>query len=207
MNFKLKLGEIPNLGNIVNAVWRVNGKRGDVVLNAEDVGADKTGTAQEFANQAALNLENEVKELKKLIENSGGGSSVEWVRADHMGSFNASFGFGHGQINDKPAYLEFAKINGCLWMRGFMKIPYGNGLAYTITDKTYNVLTQNDSTSVILNLEMYLTPSQTRLWFRSDIRVSDVQTASDATQIFIVPDNSFNGIYHIPAQCLGILAN
>ncbi|TNL47916.1 hypothetical protein [Acinetobacter bereziniae] len=143
--------------------------------------------------------------LRKLQKQIKSGSKVEWIRADLIGTFNTYFG--HGQINGSPIYMEFAKINGCLWIRGFMKIPYGSGLAYTLTDKTYNVLTQSNATSIVSSISMFLTPSPVRLWFRSDNIVSDTQTASDATQTFLIPDNSSNGVYHIPAQCLGSLAN
>ncbi|MEQ1321777.1 hypothetical protein [Acinetobacter guillouiae] len=168
----------------------------DVVYSAYQMGSNTVLVATDTLGQM----------LGKLQAQINAGSKVEWVRADTIGSFNTSSGFGHGQINGKSAYLEFAKINGCLWMRGFMKIPYGNGLAYTLTDKTYNVFTQNESTSVIMSLNMYLSPYPTRLWFRSNIKVSDAQSALNATQTFLIADNSSDGVYHISAQCLGIIA-
>ncbi|WP_336033415.1 hypothetical protein [Acinetobacter bereziniae] len=167
----------------------------DVVHSAYQIGSNSALLATDTLGQM----------LGKLQAQINNGSKAEWVRADTIGTFNTSSGFGHGQINGKTVYLEFAKINGCLWIRGFMKIPYGNGLAYTLTDKTYNVLAQNDSTSVILSLLMYFSPSPARLWFRSNIKVNDQQTASNATQTFLIPDNTMDGVYHIPAQCLGVL--
>lgn len=155
-------------------------------------------------NAEILPADNVITAFQKLQAQIKALNTV-WVRADTIGTFNTSTGYGNGQINGAPAYLEFAKINGNLWVRGFIKIPYGNGLAYTLTDKTYNVLTQNDSTSVILSFFMYLSPSPTRIWLRSNTKVSDQQTASNATQTFVIPDNSTEGVYHITAQCLGKL--
>lgn len=167
----------------------------DIVYGAYQMGSNTALVASDTLGQM----------LGKLQAQINAGSKVEWVKADTIGTFNTS-GYSHGQINGKSAYLEFAKINNCLWIRGFIKIPYGNGLAYTLTDKTYNVFTQNDSTSVIMSLSMYLSPSLTRLWFRSNTKVSDAQSALNATQTFLIPDNSSDGVYHIPAQCLGSLA-
>ncbi|KAF1010603.1 MAG: hypothetical protein GAK29_05041 [Acinetobacter bereziniae] len=145
MNFKLSFGEIPNLGNIVNAVWRVNGKRGDVVLNAEDVGADKTGTAQEFANQAATNLENEVNELKKLIENSGGGGDLwNWVSINEIGTLlnsETNTYFLEEYFIDGVGGIQFCIKDNILWFRALFKVVGNiNGTSFallTVSDPKY----------------------------------------------------------------------
>ena len=65
MHFKLKFRAIPNSGNqIGNSVESVNGKTGVVVLNAEDVGADQTGAADQVKSQ----LENNIAQVLALAQ-------------------------------------------------------------------------------------------------------------------------------------------
>ena len=72
-----------------------------------------------------------IGKLQAQINNIGGGSSVTWVDAASIGTIHPAF-----------STVQFAKINGLLWIRGycsyFASIPVGTTL-FLLTDHSYHL--------------------------------------------------------------------
>ncbi|KAF1027057.1 MAG: hypothetical protein GAK29_00863 [Acinetobacter bereziniae] len=184
MNFKLKLGEIPNLGNIVNAVWRVNGKRGDVVLNAEDVGADPKGSADNIKEQLA----------------------VEWVPVEQVGFLN-NIAVENVIINGISHGIELARIDGNLWIRGMLNHKYyGNANPiFTLRDKNYKVFATGPSYAPIAFILFASSNDNGTIKYVSNLEVYDEQTAIDVDQMLTQQYTFLPGLFYIQPQAVGKL--
>ncbi len=72
-----------------------------------------------FARGAALVATDTLGQMHgKLQAQINNGSKVEWIDAQTIGRFG--YAFSHGTIRDKPAKLEFAKIDRNIGIRGFL---------------------------------------------------------------------------------------
>ena len=80
-----------------------------------------------------------IGKLQAQINNVGGDSSVTWVDAASIGTIHPAF-----------STVQFAKINGLLWMRGYCShlatIPTGTTL-FLLTDPSYHLDIPTTSTS------------------------------------------------------------
>ena len=96
----------------------------DVVFNTYALGTNAAITATDTLGQM-------LGKLQAQINNLGGGSSVTWVSAASIGTTHPSF------VN-----VQFAKINGLLWIRGYCKNTAFMGAGTTLfllTNPSYHL--------------------------------------------------------------------
>lgn len=169
----------------------------DVVYSAYTEGVSSVITASD-------SLGTMLSKLQKQIS-SKGSSETEWVSADGIGFFNEAT-FGHGTIAGNPAKLEFAKIDGNLWVRGFLRHKVsGSGVVFTITDKTYKVFALGVDYAGISTAFGWISGNAYGLTLVSPTATYNEVTAEANSQWLSFPNNSNAITFHIPAQCLGKL--
>lgn len=167
----------------------------DVVYGAYQMGSNTALVATDTLGQM----------LGKLQAQINAGSKVEWVDAETIGTFNTAT-FGHATIRGKPAKLEFAKINGNLWVRGFLlhKV-YDRGQIFTITDKNYKVWSKGSDLAGISVVFAWLSGNSNAIALVSQFDVYDEATAINSPQFLNAPNTMASTTFHIPMQCLGKL--
>lgn len=128
-----------------------------------------------------------------------------WVDAETIGTFNAS-NFGHATIGGLPAKLEFARIGGNLWVRGFLlhKV-FGSGQILTITDKNYKIWSKGTDNAGISAVFAWLSGNSNALTLVSPSDVYNESTATSSSQWLNAPNTMAATTFHIPMQCIGKL--
>ena len=121
-----------------------------------------------------------IGKLQAQINNIGGGSSVTWVDAASIGTIHPAF-----------STVQFAKINGLLWIRGycsyFASIPGGTTL-FLLTDHSYHldIPTTSASPSKLGEIRVYnFDTGAAKL-----IQLKNV--ANNANKFSLLNSNSFN---------------
>ncbi|CEI51552.1 hypothetical protein [Acinetobacter bereziniae] len=169
----------------------------DVVYTAYSEGANSVITAADSLGTMLSKLQAQIK---------AGSSKVEWVDAQTIGGFG--YGFSHAVIGDKPAKLEFAKIDGNLWIRGFLAHSvYASGDIFTITDSSYKVFSKSSDLAGINLIQAILSGNFYGFKLICYGDVYDESTAANVAQIFNSSYSMPSSTFHIPAQCVGKLLN
>lgn len=176
-------------------------------LNAQDKIFDVPFSAySEGENSEITALDSLGVMLRKLQKQISSGSKVEWIDAQTIGGFG--YGFSHAVIGDKPAKLEFAKIDGNLWIRGFLAHSvYASGDIFTITDSSYKVFSKSSDLAGINVIQAILSGNFYGFKLVCYGDVYDEATAANVAQIFNSSYNMPSSTFHIPAQCVGKLLN
>lgn len=167
------------------------------------------GTSTEIL--ATDNLITALQKLQAQIKKN----QVEWVTVDKVGTFGTAF-FPYVTIGGKTIFLEFAKINGMLWIRGGITIgPELVGSAYPLITlnteykiKKFWLGREHGTNSQFQPLNMYTDNTGSFLFIESSKNVFDNTDASTAAQ-YIYSKNSLNlgSVWRIPPTCIGILVN
>lgn len=169
----------------------------DVVYTAYTEGANSVITATDSLGVMLGKLQAQIK---------AGNSKVEWVDAEKIGRFG--YGFSHGTIGGKPAKLEFAKIDGNLWIRGFLAHSVSaSGEVFTITESSYKVFSFSSDMAGINIVQAILSGNFYGIRFICFGNVYDEITAANVAQLFSSPYSMPATTFHLPAQCVGKLLN
>ena len=130
-----------------------------------------------------------------------------WVSA-------ASIGTVHPSIAPADNFIELARINGMLWVRGSFKntdaILYESQPQFLkINDIQYKVLHRNPTSTTMVNITPRNAENKTpTIAFRPYSICVDATSASTSNQYFIVMATTLaisSSFYHIPPTCLGEL--
>jgi hypothetical protein len=172
----------------------------DVVFGAYALGSNDAITATDTLGQM-------LGKLQAQINNSKSSGGVTWVKANTVGTV-------HPSIPDNNNFIEFAKINGMLWIRGFFKntnyIQYdGYPHFFLITDNSYKIIQRITPTSLLINIPIKsIRNVNATIAFLTNGKCIDASTTSTSNQYFslmgttLYPPSDF---YYIPPTCLGEL--
>ena len=169
----------------------------DVVYSAYALGSNT-------AISATDNLGQMLGKLQAQISNTGGGTT--WVKSTNLGTV-------HPNIPATNNFIEFAKINGMLWIRGFFKntgsiIYESQPFFFSITDPAYKILQRISSISIMFRITALSSANKsTTIGFYAG-KCIDASTASTSAQYFIILNTSLSAasdFYYIPPTCLGEL--
>ena len=152
-----------------------------------------------------------IGKLQAQINNmgsGGGGSSggITWVKSTNLGTV-------HPNIPDANNFIEFAKINGMLWIRGFFKntgpITYESQPVFLrITDNSYKILQRISSISIMLRITALSSVNKSTIIGFYAGKCIDASTVSTSNQYFGILNSSLltaSDFYYIPPTCLGEL--
>lgn len=148
-----------------------------------------------------------VGKLAAKSEAGGSGGTTTWVSATSIGTV-------HPNIVPANNFIELARINGMLWVRGSFKntgpiIYETQPHLLKINDIQYKILHRNSTSTTMANI----TPRNAEnnaptIAFRASYICVDATGASTSNQYFIVLTASLptsSSFYHIPPTCLGEL--
>lgn len=131
---------------------------------------------------------------------------VTWVKANTVGAV-------HPSIFVANDFIELARFNGMLWIRGFFKntnhIIYESQPAFLrINDPAYKILQRISSTLIMFRITA-LSPANlsTTIGFYAGLCI-DASSASTSSQYFSILNTTLNppsDFYYIPPTCLGEL--
>lgn len=131
---------------------------------------------------------------------------VTWVKANTIGTVHPSI------IADND-FIELARINGMLWIRGFFKntnsiIYESQPVLLRINDPAYKILQRISSTLIMFRITA-LSPANlsTTIGFYAGLCI-DASSASTSSQYFSILNTTLNppsDFYYIPPTCLGEL--
>ena len=131
---------------------------------------------------------------------------VTWVKANTVGAV-------HPSIFVANDFIELARFNGMLWIRGFFKntnhIIYESQPALLrINDPAYKILQRISSTLIMFRITA-LSPANlsTTIGFYAGLCI-DASSASTSSQYFSILNTTLNppsDFYYIPPTCLGEL--
>ena len=131
---------------------------------------------------------------------------VTWVKANTVGAV-------HPSIFVANDFIELARFNGMLWIRGFFKntnhIIYESQPALLrINDPAYKILQRISSTLIMFRITA-LSPANlsTTIGFYAGLCI-DASSASTSSQYFNILNTTLNppsDFYYIPPTCLGEL--
>lgn len=151
-----------------------------------------------------------IGKLQSQINDMGGGSSGEiaWVNA-------ASIGLMHPSIAPTNNFIELARINGMLWIRGSFKntasILYeSQPYLLRIDDIQYKVVSRNQQGILVAGITARNGAStKTVIDFKTAYTICvDAATASTCMQYFsitLITLAETTSFYNIPPTCLGVL--
>lgn len=180
----------------------------DRVLQAALIGLNTTNPAPVTATDALLAAIGKLQAQINAVGSGGSSGGVTWVNA-------ASIGTVHSAIPPANNFIELARIDGMLWLRGSFKntgsiIYESKPYLLRIDNINYKVIHRN-STPTKLNTIVCAntTNTQTTLTLNAAYTICvDEASAATCTQYIVVigttlmPSNTF---YHIPPTCLGEL--
>ena len=130
-----------------------------------------------------------------------------WVSA-------ASIGTVHPSIVPANNFIEFAKINGMLWIRGFFKntgpILYeSQPHFFLITDNSYKIIQRIAPPSLLINIPIKsIRNVNATIAFLTNGKCIDASTTSTSNQYFSIMGTTLSApsdFYYIPPTCLGEL--
>ncbi len=177
----------------------------DVPFSAYSDGENSEITALDSLGVMLRKLQKQIKSL--------GGSSVEWVSIEQIGTFNTQV-FEYAVLGNGPnkstTKIEFARIDGNLWIRGIFKGKYGGNVRdvklLEIADKNYKYFARGSS------YDGYIDITQGANFYRwrmsSYYSHYDEYTATLGVQTINVDDflsYNTNEWYMIKPQAIGIL--
>ncbi|QQC82985.1 hypothetical protein I9054_012125 [Acinetobacter bereziniae] len=170
----------------------------DVIHNAYQIGSNSTIVATDTLGQM----------LGKLQAQINSGSKVEWVNGRSIGTW-----FESSTIDSSRSYLEFARINGDIWIRGEI-FPISNqtsNQAYiALTDQRYTRLKRepaNNGGHYVCTFNAYQAGIAVVLyaWIRKDTDTCTIEIRYLSGSINSV--NNGNPSLNITTTCLGKLLN
>lgn len=180
----------------------------DRVLQAALIGLNTTNPAPVTATDALLAA---IGKLQAQINNVGSGGSsggVTWVKANTIGTV-------HPSIIAANNFIELARINGMLWIRGFFKntgpIVYESQPLFLRIDAiAYKILQRISANGIMFRITAQSSGnlSTTIAFYTSGICV-DASSASTSIQYFNIVNTTLqppSDFYYIPPTCLGELA-
>ena len=175
----------------------------DVVFGAYALGSNTAVVATDTLGQIIGKLQAQINNM-----GSGGGDSVTWVSA-------ASIGLMHPDIPPTNNFIELARINGMLWIRGSFKntgpiIYDSQPYLLRINDIQYKVVSRNQKGTLVANITAQNAENtKTVINFNNAYTTCvDAATASTCMQYFLITNTSLltsNSFYNIPPTCLGVL--
>lgn len=131
-----------------------------------------------------------------------------WVSATSIGTV-------HPNILPTNNFIELARINGMLWIRGFFKntvpiIYESQPHLLKIDDIQYKILHRNSTSTTMVSITARNAENNApTIAFRASYICVDVSSAPTSNQYFMVMDTTLqtsSSFYHIPPTCLGELA-
>lgn len=131
---------------------------------------------------------------------------VTWVKANTVGTV-------HPGIFVANDFIELARINGMLWIRGFFKntnhiIYESQPVFLRINDPAYKILQRISSTLIMFRITALSPVNQsTTIGFYAGLCI-DASSASTSSQYFNILNTTLNppsDFYYIPPTCLGEL--
>lgn len=179
----------------------------DRVLQAALIGLNTTNPAPVTATDALLAA---IGKLQAQINNVGSGGSsggVTWVKANTIGTV-------HPSIIAANDFIELARINGMLWIRGFFKntgaIIYESQPFFLRIDAiAYKILQRNPRHKSMVSITARNGEnSSTTIGFETSGICVDASSASTSIQYFIILFTALltsSSFYYIPPTCLGEL--
>lgn len=153
-------------------------------------------------------IEVAVGKLAAKSEAGGSGGTTTWVSATSIGTV-------HPNIVPANNFIELARIDGMLWIRGSFKNT--GGIIYEsqphllkIDDIQYKVLHRNSTSTLLSEFVCRNTlNNKTTIALGASANIClDAASAATCTQYFTVLTNSLttsSSFYHIPPTCLGEL--
>ena len=155
----------------------------------------------------ALATDNLLAAIGKLQAQINNIAPPTWVSATSIGTV-------HPSIAPANNFIEFAKINGMLWIRGFFKntgsILYEDyPHFFLITDNSYKIIQRITPSSLLINIPIKsIRNVNATIAFLTHGKCIDASTTSTSNQYFslmgttLMPPSDF---YCIPPTCLGEL--
>ena len=131
---------------------------------------------------------------------------VTWVKANTVGAV-------HPSIFVANDFIELARFNGMLWIRGFFKntnpiIYESQPVFLRINDPAYKILQRISSTLIMFRITALSPVNQsTTIGFYAGLCI-DASSASTSSQYFSILNTTLNppsDFYYIPPTCLGEL--
>ncbi len=171
----------------------------DRVLQAALIGLN---TASAVPVTSADNILQAAGKLQAQID----AQKVTWVKANTVGAV-------HPSIFVANDFIELARFNGMLWIRGFFKntnhIIYESQPTFLrINDPAYKILQRISSTLIMFRITALSPVNQsTTIGFYAGLCI-DASSASTSSQYFSILNTTLNppsDFYYIPPTCLGEL--
>lgn len=177
----------------------------DVVYSAYTEGVSSVITASD-------SLGTMLSKLQSQIKAGGGSSKVEWVSIEEIGTLNIqAFEYALFDNYGKRSKIEFARIDGNLWIRGIFKLKvsgYLNNLKFfEIKDKKYICYAGGSNYPYFGAIDITNGANYYKWRLGSNQSTYDEYSTNGAIQSIVIFENisPTNDWFMIKPQCIGTL--
>ena len=174
----------------------------DVVYSAYALGSNTAISATDTLGQMLGKLQAQISNVGSV----GSSGDTTWVKSTSIGTV-------HPSIVPANNFIELARINGMLWIRGFFKntntVGYESQPVFLrINDPAYKILQRISSISIMFRITALSSANQSTIIGFYAGKCIDASTASTSSQYFGILNTSLltaSDFYYIPPTCLGEL--